>query len=117
MTVPVTGRPATATLTVHTTAPITSRSQSTVRTASLGLLAIGFTVLMPLRRRRPIQLLAATVALVLVGSSIGCSGGSTKSSTTTPGTPQGTMQFTITSSLTLGAQTLTRTGTATLIVQ
>ncbi len=117
VTVPVTGQPATATLTVHTTAPVTSRSRPTIRTASLGLLAIAFTALLPLRRRRPVQLLAATVALVLIGSSIGCSGGSTKSTTTTPGTPQGTTQFTINSSVTLGGQTLTHTGTATLVVQ
>jgi len=117
VTVPVSGQPATATLTVHTTSSVTSRSQSTVRTAGLSLLAIGFTALLPLRRRRPIQLLVTTVALIVVGSSIGCSGGSAKSATTTPGTPQGTTQFTITSSVTLGGQTLTRTGTATLVVQ
>ncbi|HMH15403.1 MAG TPA: hypothetical protein VK578_20050 [Edaphobacter sp.] len=62
------------------------------------------------------------MALVLLGSVAGCSGGSKNSTTnppttTTPGTPQGTTQFTITSSLTLGGQTLTRTSTATLVVQ
>ncbi|HEU4636410.1 MAG TPA: FG-GAP-like repeat-containing protein [Edaphobacter sp.] len=117
VSVPVNGQPATATLTVHTTAPITSRSNSTIQAASLGLIAIACTALFPLRKRRPIQLLAVMVGLALAGSATGCSGGSTKSTTTTPGTPQGTTQFTITSSVTLGGQTLTRTSTAMLVVQ
>jgi hypothetical protein len=122
VTVPVTGQPATATLTLHTTAPVTSRERSTIRTASLGLLAIAFTALLPFRKRRSIQLFVATLTLGLLGSVIGCSSGSTKSTsnpptTTIPGTPQGTTQFTITSSITLGGQTLTRTSTATLVVQ
>ncbi|MEG9436663.1 VCBS repeat-containing protein [Edaphobacter sp. HDX4] len=117
VTVPLTGQPATATLTVHTTAPVSSKNRSKINAANLSLTAIAFTMLVPLRRRRPIQLLAVTVALALIGSTTGCSGGSTKSTTTTAGTPQGTTQFTITSSVTLGGQTLTRTSTATLVVQ
>jgi hypothetical protein len=122
VTVPVTGQPATATLTVHTTAPVMSHTRSTIRTASLSLFAIAFTALLPLKKRRPIQLFVTAVALVLLGSVAGCSSGSTNSTsnpptTTTPGTPQGTTQFTITSSLTLGGQTLTRTTMATLVVQ
>jgi len=122
VTVPVTGQPATATLAVHTTAPITSRHHSTIHTAGFGFLSIAFTALLSLRRRRPVQLFVAAVALVLIGSSIACSSGSTSSTsnppvTTTPGTPQGMTQFTITSSVTLGGQTLTRTSTATLVVQ
>jgi hypothetical protein len=116
VSVSVTGQPATATLVVHTTAAVTSRSRSSIRTAGLGLFAIAFTALLPLRRRRPIQLLVAALVMILAGSVVGCSGGSTNS-TTTPGTPSGTTQFTITSSVTLGGQTLTRTNTATLVVQ
>lgn len=117
VTVPVNGQPATATLTVHTTASVSSKNSSTIHAASLSFIAIALTVLFPLQRRRPIQLLAVTIALVLVSSTIGCSGGSAKSTTAIPGTPQGTSQFTITSSVTLGGQTLTRTSTATLVVQ
>lgn len=122
VTVPVTGQPATAILTVHTTAPVTSHIRSTIRAASLSLFAIAFTALLPLKKRKPIQLFVTVVALGLLGSVAGCSGASTNSTTnppttTTPGTPQGTTQFTITSSLTLGGQTLTRTSTATLVVQ
>jgi hypothetical protein len=117
VTGPITNQPAIAMLTVRTTAPVASRSRSTIHAASLSLFAIAFTALLPLRRRRPIQLLAVAVALVLLGSNTGCSGGSTKSTATMPGTPQGTTQFTITSSVTLGGQTLTRTSTATLVVQ
>jgi hypothetical protein len=119
VSVPVTGQPATATLAIHTTAPVTSHSRSSIRTASLGLLAIAFTALVPLRRRRPTQLLVAAIVMILAGSIVGCSGASTNStnSTTKPGTPSGTTQFTITSSVTLGGQTLTRTSSATLVVQ
>jgi hypothetical protein len=117
VTGPITNQPAIAMLTVRTTAPVVSRSRSTIHAASLSLMAIALTLLLPLRRRRPIQLLAVTVALALVGSITGCSGGSAKSAATTPGTPQGTTQFTITSSVILGGQTLTRSSTATLVVQ
>jgi hypothetical protein len=121
ITVPLVGQPVTTTLTVHTTAPVTSRHLSSVKTAGLGLLSIALTTLLPLRRRKPLQLLFAAVALLVAGSVIGCSGGSTSISnppvTVTPGTPQGTTPFTITSSITLGGQTLTRTTTATLVVQ
>ncbi len=119
VSVPVTGQLATGTLAVHTTAPVTSHSRSSIRTASLSLFAIAFTALIPLRRRRPVQLLIAAVVMILAGSVVGCSGASTNStnSTTTPGTPSGTTQFTITSSVTVGGQTLTRTSSATLVVQ
>jgi len=116
LTVTLQGQPVTATLTVHTTAPVTSRSRSRIRTADLGLFAIAFTALLPLRRRKSVRLLTLIVTMGLVGSMIGCSGGGTPV-TTTPGTPQGTAQFTITSSINVGGQVLTRNTTATLIVQ
>jgi hypothetical protein len=119
VTIPITGQPATATLTVHTTAPVT-RSASTIHAAALGLLSIALTVLLPLRRRRNLQLLTVLTACTLIGLATGCSSGSSGSKTPTvvsPGTPQGATPFTITSSITLGGQTLTRTTTATLVVQ
>jgi hypothetical protein len=119
VTVPITGQPATATLTVHTTAPVT-RSASTIHAAALGLLSIALTAFLPLRRRRNVQLLAVLTACTLIGLATGCSSGSSGSKTPTvvsPGTPQGSTQFTITSSITLGGQTFTRTTNATLVVQ
>jgi len=116
--VPITDQVATATLTVHTTAPVT-RNTSTIRAASLGLLSLALTALLPLLRRRTLQLITGLVALTLVGFTAGCSGTSTTKTpvVVTPGTPQGSIPFTITSTITLGAQTLTRTTTATLVVQ
>lgn len=119
LTVPITGQAATGTLTVHTTAPVT-HSTSTIHAAALGLLGLGLTTLLPLRRRRSLGLLVGLIALTLVTFTTGCSGGSSGSTAppvVTPGTPQGTTQFTITSAITLGGQTLTHTTTATLVVQ
>jgi hypothetical protein len=120
VTVPITGQPATAALTVHTTAPVT-RSNSTVHVAAFGLFSIALTALLPLSRRRNLRLLATiTAAFTLIGFAAGCSSGTSATKTpvvVTPGTPQGSTPFTITSTITLGGQTLTRTTTATLVVQ
>lgn len=120
VTVPITGQPVTATLTVHTTAPVT-RSSSTIRAAAFGVLSIALATLLPGRRRRSLQLLAGLIAVTLIGSIAGCSSGTSSATRTpvvvTPGTPQGSTPFTITSTITLGGQTLTRTSTATLAVQ
>jgi hypothetical protein len=118
VTVPITGQPTTATLTVHTTAPVT-RSNSTIHTAALGLFSSGLTALLPLRRRN-LRLLAIMAAFTVIGLAAGCSSGSSSTKTPTvvsPGTPQGSTQFTVTSAITLGGQTLTHTSTATLVVQ
>ncbi len=121
ITVPINGQPVTATLPVHTTAPVTSRHLSSVHTAGLGLFSIVLATLLPLRTRKSLQLLIAAVALVAVSAVTGCSGGKAPTAdppvTVTPGTPQGTTPFTITSSITLGGQTLARTTNATLVVQ
>lgn len=118
LTIPITGQPATATLNVHTTAPVT-RSISTTHAAAVGLLSLGLITLLPSRRRRSLQLLTGLIALTLVSFAAGCGGSSSSKTPTvvTPGTPQGTSQFTITSAITLGTQTLTRTSTATLVIQ
>ncbi|HTH53178.1 MAG TPA: FG-GAP-like repeat-containing protein, partial [Edaphobacter sp.] len=118
LTLPINGQPATATLTVHTTAPVT-RTSSTIHAAAFGLLSI---TLLPFCRRRSLRVLAITVALSATLFTAGCSGGSPSSSTkpptvVSPGTPQGSTQFTITTAITLGGQTLTRTSLATLVVQ
>jgi hypothetical protein len=119
VTVPITGQPATAALTVHTTAPVT-RSNSTVHVAAFGLLSIALTALLPLSRRRHLRLLAVITAFTVIGLTAGCISGTSATKTpvvVTPGTPQGSSPFTITSTITLGGQTLTRTTTATLVVQ
>jgi len=118
LTLPINGQPATATLTVHTTAPVT-RTSSTIHAAAFGLLSI---TLLPFCRRRSLRVLAITIALSATLFTAGCSGGSPSSSTkpptvVSPGTPQGSTQFTITTAITLGGQTLTRTSLATLVVQ
>lgn len=118
ITIPINGQPATATLTVHTTAPVTSKA-TTIHAAAFGLLSF---TLLPFCRRRSLRLLAVAIAFTAIGLTTGCGGSGSSSSTkpptvVTPGTPQGTTPFTITSSITLGGQTLTRTSTATLVVQ
>lgn len=117
LTVAINGQPVTATLTVHTTAPVTHNSAS-IHAAALGLLPF---TLLPFCRRRNLRILAVTIALSAPMFTTGCSGSSSSSSKTptvvSPGTPQGSTQFTITSNITLGSQTLTRTSTATLVVQ
>jgi hypothetical protein len=118
LSVPLNGQPATATLSIHTTASVHSQHMSAIKTAELGLVSVLLAAFLPLRRRMYLRLLVGLVAVVLTGFSIGCSGGSSKSTgTVTPGTPSGSTSFTITSSVTLGGQTLTRTTTATLLVQ
>ena len=120
ITVPINGQPATAALTVHTTAPVT-RSTSTIRAAAFGLFSIVLTALLPLRRRRSFQLITGLVAINIIGSLAGCSSGTSSATKTpvvvTPGTPQGSTPFTITSTVTLSGQTLTHTTTGTLVVQ
>jgi FG-GAP repeat. len=119
VTVPINGQPATATLTVHTTAPVT-RNNSTVHVATFGLFSIALTALLPLSRRRHLRLLATITAFTLISFAAGCSSGTSANKTpvvVTPGTPQGSAAFTITSTITLGGQTLTHTSTATLVVQ
>jgi hypothetical protein len=117
LTVPIDGQPVTATLTVHTTAPVTHNSAD-IHAAALGLLSF---TLLPFCRRRSLRILAVTIALSATIFTSGCSGSSSSPSKTptvvSPGTPQGSTQFTITSNITLGSQTLTRTSTATLVVQ
>jgi hypothetical protein len=106
------GQPASATLTVRTTAPL--RSQNSTPHYALALLPL-FAVCCVRRRRLPTPLLCITLICTLGFFATGCS--SSKSATTTPGTPSGSTQFTVTASITSGGQTLTRTTTATLVVQ
>jgi len=116
LTVSLNGQPSTATLAVHTTAPVQSRHRS-IQAAGIGLITVAFATFLPWRRRTYFRLLPAIFAVTLIGFSIGCSGGSKAPTTITPGTPSGSTAFTITSSITAGGQTLTHTSTATLVVQ
>jgi hypothetical protein len=113
-TVTLAGQPATATLTVRTTAPVKSqRSGAHYAFVFLPLIAACCT-----RRRRALIPLLSISALFALGTfAIGCSSSGNSSSTTTPGTPTGSTTFTVTGTITAGSQTLTRTTTATLIVQ
>jgi hypothetical protein len=111
VTVTLLDKPISATLTVKTTAPI--RSQNSTSHYALALLPL-FAVCC-VRRRLLTPLLGITLICTLGFFATGCS--SSKSSTTPPGTPSVSTLFTVTASITSGAQTLTRTTTATLVVQ
>jgi len=111
VTVTPLGQPASATLTVRTTAPICSQNS----TSHYALALLPLFAVCCIRRRPLTSLLGITVICALGFFATGCS--SSKSSTTTPGTPSGSTQFTVTASITSGGQTLTRTTTATLVVQ
>jgi Bacterial Ig-like domain (group 3)/FG-GAP-like repeat len=112
VTVTLNARPVDTTLTVRTTAPL--RSQNSTSHYALALLPL-FAVCCVRRRRLLTPLLGITLICTLGFFATGCS--SSKSSTTTPGTPSGSTQFTVTASITSGGQTLTRTTSATLVVQ
>jgi hypothetical protein len=100
------------TLTVKTIAPV--RSQNSNSHYAFALLPL-FAVCCVRRRRLLTPLLGITLICALGFFATGCS--SSKSSTSTPGTPSGSFTFTITASTIFGGQTLTRTTTATLVVQ
>jgi hypothetical protein len=116
LTVSLNGQPSTATLALHTIAPVQSRHRS-IQAAGIGLITVAFATFLPWRRRTYFRSLATIFAFTLIGLSIGCSGESKPPTTITPGTPPGSTAFTITSSITAGGQTLTHTSTATLVVQ
>lgn len=114
VTVTLSGQPATATLNVRTTAPV--RSQRSKTSYAFSLLPL-FTICCLRKRRRAMTSLLALAITCVLGTFIsGCSSGAS-SSTSTPGTPSGSTTFTVTSTITAGSQTLTRSATATLIVQ
>jgi len=112
--VPVNGQPATATVTVHTTA-----QHSAVKTAEIGFAALFLLTLLPLRRRISFRLMAAVAIFALIGFGSGCSGGgsSSKSGGSVTGTPPGSTSFTITGTVTQGGQTVSHSTTATIVVQ
>jgi len=116
LTVPLNGQPATATLAVHTTAPVQSQYRS-IKAAGISLISVALALFLTFRQRTYVRLLTGIFAFILVGFSIGCSGGSKPATTTTPGTPSGSTAFTITGSITAGGQTLNHTTTETLVVQ
>jgi len=112
-TITITGTNAgTATLTISSAARTTaSIAQPTLRRLGETMLAIGLFFFLPVRRRRQLRGLLAVVALVSLGSLIGCggssSGGGTKTPTTT-GTTAGAYVVTVTATPTgAAAQTAT----------
>jgi hypothetical protein len=112
VTVTIFDKPVSATLSVKTIAPV--RSQNSNPHYAFALLPL-FAVCCVRRRRLLTPLLGITLICTLGFFATGCS--SSKSSTSTPGTPSGSSTFTITASTIFGGQTLTRTTTATLVVQ
>jgi hypothetical protein len=102
----------TATLTVKTVAPV--RSQNSTTRYAFALLPL-FAVCCIRRRRLLSPLLGITLICSLGFFVTGCS--SSKPSTSTPGTPSGSSTFNITASGSFSGQALTRTTTATLVVQ
>lgn len=118
LTVPLNGQPVTATLNVHTTAPVQPQHTSSVTIAGFGFVSLLLTAFLPFRRRIYPRLALGIAAFVLIGMGIGCSSGSSKSpGTASPGTPSGSSSFIITSTITQSGQTLTHSTPATLIVQ
>jgi hypothetical protein len=103
---------ASATLTVKTVAPV--RSQNSTSRYAFALLPL-FAVCC-VRRRLLAPLLGITLICTLSLFVTGCSSDKS-SSTSTPGTPSGSSTFTITASGSFLGQPLTRTTTATLVVQ
>lgn len=106
----------TATLTVGTTAPVTSSARQAISHGGFPLAsipAVGLLGWLLLRKRKRLPMLV--VLLIAATFTIGCSGGgsSTPPPTTTPGTPAGT--YTATVSATSG--TLTHTTTLQVVVQ
>ncbi len=106
----------TVTVTVKTTAPVTTARQADF---PMGAVPLAFTAmllgaggLLPRKRR---WLLVALSAMVVFGTAVGCGGGqgSSTSPTTTPGTPAGSYTGTITA----GSGNLTHAMTVTIIVQ
>ena len=118
LTVPVNGQPATATLNVHTTAPVQPQHTSAIKFAGLGFISLFLAAFFPSRRRMSLRLVAAIVVIALTSFGVGCSGGSSKSTgAATLGTPSGSTSFTITSTITQGGQTVTHTTAAALVIQ
>lgn len=117
VTVTLAGQPVSATLKVHTTAPL--RSQSSKSRFAFTLLPL--CMLFKPKRRRATTIMTAFSTFCILGISLaGCSSGSISSPgtpLTTPGTPLGASTFTVTATVTQGGQTLTRSTTANLVVQ
>lgn len=106
----------TVTVTVQTTAPVTTAHKADFPAGTMPLaftaMLLGAGGLLPRKRRR---LLVALSAMVVFGTAIGCGGGhaSSTSPITTPGTPAGSYTGTITA----GSGNLSHATTVTIIVQ
>jgi hypothetical protein len=109
-----TGGPQTVTVTVKTTAPVTTAQKSELPGGTIPLvftaMLLGTGGLIPRKRK---WLLVALSAMVVLGTAIGCGGGSPTSPITTPGTPAGSYTGTITA----GSGNLSHTATVTIVVQ
>ena len=106
--------PQTVTVTVKTTAPVTTAQKAEFPGGTLPLvftaMLLGVGGLVPRKRK---WLLVALSAMVVLGTAIGCGGGSPASPITTPGTPAGSYTGTITA----GSGNLSHTATVTIVVQ
>jgi hypothetical protein len=122
----ISGAPATATMTVTTTAPHATRSNPTADarprgrigwfTASGGALLAGFFTLgLPTRRRRGTAMLGLLFCVCLAVG-VGCGGGSssTGSAQTDPGTPANTYTVVVTAMGSVGGVTTTTNVTVTV---
>ena len=113
------GQPASATLTVTTSASHAQATPPASRLSTLASLGLASLLLLPLvrgRRRTLPHLAAVALCLALSGVISGCGGTSTASTSGTTGSTPATTSFTVTGSVTQGAVTVSHPVTAALTI-